>query len=244
MKRFLSFFLSRLNFEVFSGNSCPRFYEGRLRGSSGFWGNSEQTLAKISNPGRIFKIGWSLILFFPFFAYSASAEFSPKALFIQVFNFSIFLFLFLFLVKKTLQTFFHKRQKDFFAFEEQALKLEREKQKEKELWDGKLKDLNNKEKNIQKQAQTEGERFRAQKRKELEEFSERLKKTSEFFLNLEKQKLRRESLSYWKAQLVESARRDLSQLALFEDFQKAEQTGFINLLQKQNEKRGFYKDQV
>ena len=188
----------------------------------------------------LLKTGGFFLLFLPFLAYSASAEFSPKAIFIQVFNFSIFAFLFLFLVKKPLQTLFHNRQKDFFAFEEQALKLEKEKQVEKAEWDSKLQDLDNKEKNIQKQAQTEGERFRAQKQKELTELSRRLRKTSEFFLNLEREKLRRESFSHWRTRLVESARSDLSQMALSEDFQKKEQAGFIELLQK----KGFYTDPV
>ena len=173
-----------------------------------------------------------LPLFFPLVAYSASREFSPQAFFIQLFNFSIFFFIFFFLVRKVLQTFFHKRQKDFFSFEEQALKLEKERQSEKKLWDSKLLDLDSKEKNIQKKAQEEGERFRAQKQKELKEFSESLKKTSQFLLNLEAEKLKRASLNRWKFQLVEDARTDLNRLALSEDFQKREQAGFLNLLKK------------
>ena len=188
----------------------------------------------------LFKISGCLILFLPLLAYSAGSEFSPKAIFIQVFNFSIFAFAFFFLVRKPLQTLFHKRQKDFFAFEEQALTLEKEKQKENQLWDSKLSDLESKEKSIQEKAQAEGERFKAQKKKELKELSERLKKTAEFLLNLEREKLKRKSLSHWRKQLVKSAKADLNQLALTEDFQNQEQRGFLELLKqkKLTENRG------
>ena len=187
-----------------------------------------QTLTSV-----LFRIGWGLVFFFPFLAYSAGSEFSSKAIFIQIFNFSIFLFSFLFLVRKPLQTFFHNRQKDFFAFEEQALKLEKERQAEQKLWKKKLADLEDKEKNIQRQAQEEGKRFKRQKEQELKELAERLKKTSDFLLSLEKEKLKRVSLKHWKAQLVESVKTDLKNLALSDDFQKKEQAGFLSLLQKQ-----------
>ena len=188
----------------------------------------------------LMKAGGFFALSFPFLAHSAGSEFSAQAIFIQAFNFSVFLFAFLYLVRKPLQTLFHKRQKDFFAFEEQALKLEKEKQTEQELWDKKLSDLEKTEKNIQKQAQEEGERFKKQKQKELEELSKSLKKNSSFFLNLEKEKLKRKSFIHWKSRLLEEAKSDLKQLALSEDFQKREQESFLSLLKKQKliEKRG------
>ena len=181
------------------------------------------------------------LLNFPFLAYSAGAEFSGKAIFIQAFNFSIFFFAFLFLVRKPLQTFFHKKQKDFFAFEEQALKQEKEKQETQKLWKSKLLNLEKKEKNIQKKAQEEGLRFEEQKQKELEELSKRLERASSFLLNLEKEKLKRESFSHWRAQLVKNIELDLNRLAESKEFQIKEQEGFLALLQKQNlnEKRAF-----
>ena len=175
---------------------------------------------------------WSFLLVFPFLAYSGSSEFSPQAIFIQIFNFSIFLFAFLFLIRKPLQTLFHKRQKDFFSFAEQALKLEKAKKAEKKLWDKKLSDLNEKEKTIQQEAQEEGERFITQKKQELKKLSRSLKMASEFLLNLEKEKLKRESLSHWKKQLVDGVRRDLKESARSKDFQKKEQKTFLQLLQK------------
>ena len=173
------------------------------------------------------------ILSFPFLAHSAGSEFSAQAIFIQAFNFSVFLFAFLYLVRKPLQTLFHKRQKDFFAFEEQALKLEKEKQAEQKLWDKKLSELEKTEKNIQKQAQEEGERFKKQKQKELEDLAQNLKKSSSFFLNLETEKLKRKSFSYWKSRLLADTKSELKQLALSKDFQKKEHAGFISLLKKQ-----------
>ena len=179
-----------------------------------------------------------LFLLIPFTAYSAGAEFSPQVIFFQLLNFSVFLFLFFFLLRKPVKTFFHRRQKEFFAFEEQALNLEKEKQQQKKLWDSKLFDLTEKEKNIKEQAKKEGERFKSQKKKELKELSESLKKTSAFLLSLEKEKLKRESFKYWKAQLVEKTRTELNNQALSKDFQKKEQKGFLNLLKlkKLNEK--------
>ena len=163
----------------------------------------------------------------------AGSEFSPQAIFFQAFNFSIFLFLFVFLLRKPLQTFFHKRQKEFFAFEEQALKLEKEKQKQKDLWDSKLSVLVEKEKNIKEKAKIEGERFKTQKQKELKELSERLKKTTAFLLNLETEKLKRESFKYWKTQLVEKTKTELNEMALSKAFQKKEQEGFLSLFKEE-----------
>ena len=187
----------------------------------------------------LFKTSEILILFSPFLAYSAGGEFSFKAIFIQAFNFSLFLFFFLFLVRKPLQAFFHKRQKDFFAFEKHALKLEEEKQAEQKLWERKLLGLKTKEENIHKQAQEEGKRFKEQKQRELEELSARLRKSSAFLLNLEREKLKRESFNRWKTHLLEKVETDLKRLALSEEFQKKEQEGFLNLLQRQkrNKKR-------
>ena len=181
---------------------------------------------------------WILFLFLPLVVYSAGSEFSSKAVLFQLLNFSVFVFLFLFLLRKPVQTFFHKRKKEFFAFEEQALKLEQEKQKEEQLWDEKLSDLAEKEKNIKEQAKMEGERFKNQKQKELKELSESLKKTSTFLLSLEKQKLKRESFKYWKTQLVKKSKIEVEEQALSKDFQKAEQEGFLSLLKKKklNEK--------
>ena len=178
-----------------------------------------------------------LIIIFPFFAYSAGAEFSPKAIFIQLFNFSIFIFLFLFLIRKPLQAFFHKKQKDFFAFEEQALKLKKEKQETQRLWEKKLLDLEEKEKNIEQKAKEEALRFKTQKQQELEELSKKLKKISAFLLNLEKEKLKRESFSYWRSQLVKNVEEDLRYLAQSKEFQTEEQGGFLALLQKKDIER-------
>lgn len=182
----------------------------------------------------------TVLLSFPILAHSAGAEFSAKAIFIQAFNFSIFLLIFLFLIRKPLQSFFHKRQKDFLVFEEQALKLEKEKQEELELWRKKLLALEQTEKNIQKQAQEEGRRFEEQKKQDLEELSKRLKKTSSFLLNLEREKLKRESFFYWRSQLVENVKTDINRLATSDEFQQKEQAGFLELFKRQklSEKKG------
>ena len=177
----------------------------------------------------LLQTSWLCILFYPWMAYSAS-EFSAKAIFFQAFNFSLFFLAFLFLVKKPLKAFFHKRQKDFFSFEEQALKLEEKIKKELELWDEKLKDLDSKQSNIKRQAQEEGNRFMLQKKQELETLKKKLKKTSDFLLSLEKQKLKRESLEHWRSELVEKTRKELNKLSLSENFQKREQEGFLTLL--------------
>ena len=219
-------FLKRQNFQA---NESPQ--------------QKERNSNYLGRTSFLYKLVLSLVLSSPVLAYSAGGEFSPRAVFIQIFNFSIFLLAFLFLVRKPFQTLFHKRQKDFFSFEEQALKLEKEKQAEQELWKKKLSALEKTEENIQKQAQEEGERFKVQKQEELKELSERLKKTSGFLLNLEEKKLKRESLRYWKIQLVETVRTDLKQLALEEAFQKQEQVAFLDLLKKKklNEKKELLK---
>ncbi|MCY4321707.1 MAG: hypothetical protein OXC37_04830 [Bdellovibrionaceae bacterium] len=177
----------------------------------------------------LFQITGFLILSFPWLAYSAS-EFSAKAIFFQAFNFFLFFLAFLFLVKKPLKAFFHQRQKDFFSFEEKSLNLEKKLKKELEIWDEKLKDLNSKKNNIKKQAQDEGNRFMLQKKQELESLKKKFKKTSDFLISLEKQKLKRESLRHWRSELVEKTREELSELSLSENFQKKEQESFLTLL--------------
>ena len=169
------------------------------------------------------------VLCFPFLS-SAASELSNWTLFTQAFNFSLFFSALFFLVKKPIQVLFHKRKKEFFAFEKQAFEWEKQKKEENKLWLEKISDLNEKEKNIKEKAKTEGDRFKEQKQQELKELEKSLKAYCEFLIHLETEKMKKRLLIYWKKQLIQSAKKELEEQALSPDFQEKEAKAFLNFL--------------
>lgn len=166
---------------------------------------------------------------FPFLSEAAS-ELSSWTLFTQVFNFSLFFLAFVFLIRKPFKLLCHQRQKDFFSFEKQALALEKQKKEQNKEWERKISDLSEKEKHIKQKAQAEGDRFYAEKQKDLKDLEERFKNHSDFLLHLETEKLKKEQLDYWKKELVELSKEELKGLAQELSFQKNEKNTFINFL--------------
>ena len=173
-----------------------------------------------------------LFLFlFPASAFAASEGFSVKELAIQIFNFSIFFTALIFLTRKPLGAFFHKRQKDFISFEEQAIHLEKERQREKKEWGEKLTTLEKQEQGIQQKAQTEGERWFFQKKEELKSLKIRLQKEADFLIHLEKEKAKRELLQQWKDKVIQSAQQDLKNQSQSHNFQSERVKDFFKQME-------------
>ena len=166
---------------------------------------------------------------FPFLS-EAVSELSNWTLFTQGFNFLLFFFAFVFLIRKPVKLLCHQRQKNFFSFEKQALAFEKQKKEQNEEWEQKISDLSKKEKNIKQKAQAEGDRFYAEKQKDLKDLEKRFKNHSDFLLHLETEKLKKEQLDYWKQELVELSKKELEGLAQELSFQKKEKNTFINFL--------------
>ena len=158
--------------------------------------------------------------FLPSYSYASTEGFPTKEIFVQVFNFSVFVLAFVFLIRKPLKLFFHKRQEEFFAFEKQAVQLEKEKQEEYQAWEKKLQILKEQETGIQKKAQTEGEKFISQKQEEIKSLKARLRKESDFFIRLEKEKSKRNLLKQWKNKVVQEAGLELEKQAQSASFQQ------------------------
>ena len=166
------------------------------------------------------KLLLGLIFFFlPSLSYSAVEAIPVKEISIQVFNFSIFVAIFVFLIQKPIKKFFHKRQKEFFSFEEQAAQWEKEKRKEHQEWENKLEVLKKQEKGIKQRAQTEGEKLLLQKKEELKNFQARLEKEAHFLLHLEREKSKDDLIKKWKSKVAQAAGLDLEKQASSSDFQ-------------------------
>jgi len=149
------------------------------------------------------------VFLFPFLCYAGQGGFPLKEILVQVFNFSIFFGLLIFFVKKPLKSLLHKRQRDFLAFEEQALSLEKEKKEEEKLWDKKLKDLWEQEQSIKQRAEAEGKRFIQKKQQELKIYKQQLQNTAKLLIHLEQQKAKNQLLKKWKAKTVQQAEKAL-----------------------------------
>ncbi|MBC6415041.1 MAG: hypothetical protein GDA46_01425 [Bdellovibrionales bacterium] len=169
-----------------------------------------------------------VLLFYPF-ASLATSELSTRLVFIQIFNFSLFAIGLFFLLKKPVQVLFHNRQKNFFAFEKQAFELEKQKKEENQKWEKKVSVLREKEKNIKKKAEEEGNRFRREKLQELKEIENKLKTYANFLIQLETEKIKRQQLNYWKKELIQNVRSELQELN--SSFQEQEEKIFLDFLQ-------------
>ena len=167
------------------------------------------------------------IFFLPFSAYAGGELFPLKEILVQVFNFSIFALAFGFLVRKPIKTFLHKRQKDFFSFEEQALQLEKEKQKENSFWEEKIERLKEQERGIKQKAKTEGERVALQKKEELKLLENQLKKSARFLIHLETEKAKKNLIDKWQNNLAHQTGLDLKELSQSLDFQQKQFKDFL-----------------
>ena len=154
-------------------------------------------------------------------------DFSAREILIQALNFSLFVGLLYFFLRKPAQTFFHKRREDFLFLEREALQQEKAKKKELDDWNQKVKLLNEKEADIEVQAQTEGDRFIFQKKSQLEKLRLDLKKSSDFFLQLERAKAQRNILEKWKGKIVKEAESVLASETAGTDFFSRNQEGFV-----------------
>ena len=168
---------------------------------------------------------FACFIFFPCFSLAEGSGLKEVA--VQLFNFSVFFGLLWFLLKKPAQAFFHKRQKNFLSFEEQALKIEKEKKEELTVWDQKLKALTERESGIKEKAQEEGKKLDFQKKEELKSLKIRLKKEADFFLNLEKEQAKNLLLKKGTSQIARSAGWELKNLAKSPSFQKESMKDFF-----------------
>ena len=170
---------------------------------------------------------------FSFFARAETSQgFPAKEIFIQFFNFSIFAGLLFFFLQKPLKAFFHKRKKDFLAFEEQTASLEKEKKEELALWEGKLKSLKEQEANIRQRATAEGDKLIFQKKQQLEQLRSQLEKTADFLFHLEEEKSKRDLIKKWRGQVARSAEEELKRQAVSLDFQKNMLEVFLKQIEK------------
>ena len=153
-----------------------------------------------------------MLIYTSYFAGAAGGVdqgFPAKAIFYQVFNFSIFFIALIFLLRKPAKEFFKSRKEDFFRFEKQARQQEEKMKKEHQLWLDKVEEISKKETDIKSQALKEGENFKKQKQLELEGLKEKMKKDEEFLLKLEKQKLLQQTLSAFKEKVAGYAQKVL-----------------------------------
>ncbi len=165
-------------------------------------------------------------LFFPLFflpglAFADRAPFPVQEITAQAFNFSVFAIAFIFLIRKPVQLFFHKRRDEFLSFERQAMQLEKERKGELKAWEKKLKGLREREKDIDQKARSEGEKFMSQKRREIQNLRDRLKREAEFFLRLEREKAKKELMGRWREKIIQAAGRSLKNQAPARSFQQA-----------------------
>ena len=171
------------------------------------------------------------ILFFSLFSYASEGTFPAKEIFFQIFNFSIFVMILFFLMRKPIKVFFHKRQEEFFAFEKQAFQLEKEKQEELKTWEKKIQVLRDQEKEIEKKAQAEGEKFVFQQKEEIRTLKIRFKRESDFFLRLEREKSKRELLEKWKDKVISETSKNLDKQARFLEFQREQFRDFFTQME-------------
>jgi len=172
-----------------------------------------------------------MLSLFPAFS-EAAGELSFWLLFTQGFNFSLFFLAFLFLVRKPIKLLCHQRQKDFFAFEKQALALEKQKKEENKEWEEKIVKLELREKSIKRTAEEEGSRFQFAKQKDLKDLEESLKKHSDFLIQLETEKLKKQQLDHWRQKLVQFSQKQLEDLAKHSSFQQKEKQNFVDFLKE------------
>ena len=172
------------------------------------------------------------VFFLPLISYASGELFPLKEILVQVFNFSIFALAFGFLMRKPIQAFLHKRQKDFFSFEEQALQLEKEKEKENFIWEEKLKKLKEQEEGIKQKAKMEGEKFAVQKKEELKLLENQLKATGHFLIHLETEKAKKDLIDKWKNKVVQQAGLSLERLSSALDFQHRQFEDFFKQIEK------------
>ena len=162
------------------------------------------------------------VAFFCFLAEaSGESSFSGRDIFFQSLNFILFFAALLMLLKKPIKSLFQKRLKDFLAFEEQAKKQQETIENSFKEWQDKIKDLENKEKTIDKDAETRGQEIFEKKEQEMLEYKKRKDQEKTFFIQLESEKLKKESLIDWKSKIVDQAKNqiqaDLSSSKIQED---------------------------
>ena len=178
---------------------------------------------------------WRVFLFFflfcPFCVGAGGDEAFPfRELFFQLFNFSLFSAGLVFLARKPLQVFFHKRQEEFIAFENQALKLEKEKRAEYEKWEKKREEMALRSANVRQRAKEEGERFAFQQKEALKNLKTRLQKSSDFIIQREREKAKQDLLEKWSAKLLDCARIGLELEARKSGFHDAQIHSFCRQL--------------
>ncbi len=161
-----------------------------------------------------FFLGFFLLVF-PYLSEASSSEGIPvREIFFQTLNFSLFFGLFLFLLKKPVRIFYKTKRKDFLLFEEQAKKQNQEMKASLQKWEQKVKELDLKEETIKQDAEREGKKLQAEKKIELKDLKKRLQAEKEFFIHLESEKIKQESIERWQEEVVRGAKNLLAKESL------------------------------
>lgn len=162
-----------------------------------------------------------LLFTFSFFLQAESVEgFPAKAIFHQVLNFSLFFIALIVFLKKPVREFLKKQRDDFFIFEDRAKQQQEKTQKEFSKWQQKVKELTTKQQNIKNSATKEGENFIQQKKQEIEDLKLKMAREQKFYLQLESQKIKRQSLQKFKNEVSKQAEQILEQEGKNEALQK------------------------
>lgn len=175
----------------------------------------------------------NLVLLFPSLVWAASGS-AFKEVFFQSFNFILFVALLFFLVRKPLQAFYRARRENFLQFENMARKKEEKILTEHKGWRKKLEEMKGREQTVSEKAHQEGERFKAEKARELQELKERKKREAQFFLRLESEKMKREMLQKFKSNVVAGALEEFKTLGANPAFHKKLYGNFLRTIERQS----------
>ena len=88
------------------------------------------------------------------------------------------------------------------------------------VWEEKIKELDLKKKTIKQEAEKEGKKLMIEKTEEIEDLRKRLSTEMKFFIHLESEKIKQESLKSWQKKIVKKAREVLKKTALDAQVQK------------------------
>lgn len=169
-----------------------------------------------------------LFLFFPWLVLAEGEGIPGREIFFQVLNFTCFFVLLIFFLKNPVQHFFKQRKKEFLSFKEQAEKQEQAQRNRLTILENKIKDLQSREKTIEKEAQQYGKTFQAEKEKEIQDWQRRKEQEQEFFVGLEKEKIKQKLFAQGKAEIVAQVEKVLKQESAQKDFHKKINQQFIH----------------
>ena len=158
------------------------------------------------------------------------ASFLGREFFFQCFNFCLFFAALLFLARKPIRDFFKQRKQNFLSFQKEAEQQEKEQLKRFSHLENKIKEIQSKEKTIEKAAQEQGKLFLAEKEKELQDWKKIRQQEQDFLIGLEREKIKQELFVRWKEEIFVQVQKKLEQEASHPDFHKKMNQSFIKAM--------------